>query len=190
MTTPRTLWSTRFTGLVIGLLGLAVACSVTVVVPPADDGDGTELSGSDTTNGDGTSTGGGGSTDGTDDGGATSGDGNPNSPCADQTNVYVLYVNESAARVVFVENFRDDANQVVSGAILVLQAAGDADDTRDRCITCPYQAGIRNIKYAQDGAQTSVPYPDDLFRGEFRCGDQITFTFKASGSVSTSVTTP
>lgn len=116
--------------------------------------------------------------------------GNPDSPCADQTNIYVSYVNRSSARVGFVESFRDQANQSLAASIYVLEAAGHSKDTRHKCITCPYQAGIRNVKYIRDGNQTAVPYPADLFSGAFRCGDHITFTFHENGSISTSVETP
>jgi hypothetical protein len=153
--------------LTIGLMSLVVGCEVTIINAPPDD---------DSTTGN--------------DGGTTSGGGNPNSPCPDNTNIYVSYVNESAARVVFVENFRDASNQVVSGSILALQAAGDPDDTQDKCITCPWQAGIRNIRYVQDGVTTSVPFPSDLLQGDFSCGDQITFVFQDDASVDVTAASP
>jgi len=157
----------------IGLLNLGAVCEMSVVVPQQEE-DGTQVSGSDTG----------------DDGGSTPIVGNPNSPCSDQTDIYVSFVNQSTAKVGFVENFRDEENHSLSAAIWVLQAAGDSGDTRNKCITCPWQAGIRNIKYILNGETTWVSYPEDLFRGDFTCGDNITFTFKENGSVETSVETP
>ena len=167
--------------LMIGLMSLAVGCSVTIVNEVPDNGDDTEVAGSDPTD-DGSGV--------ADDGGTTSDDGNPNSPCPDSTNIYVSYVNQSAARVVFVENFRDASNQVVSAKILALQAAGDPDDTQDKCITCPWQAGIRNIRYVQNGVTTSVEFPSDLFQGDFSCGDLITFVFQDDASVDVTAVSP
>lgn len=159
-----------FSVLMIGLMSLVVGCDVTVINAPPGDGGDTEVSGSDVADDDNSTTG--------NDEGTTSDGGNPNSPCQDNTNIYVSYVNASAARVVFVENFRDASNQVVSGSMILLQAAGDPDDTLDKCITCPWQAGIRNIRYVLDGVTTLVPYPSDLLQGDFSCGDQITFVFQ------------
>jgi hypothetical protein len=186
--------------LLAGLMCLGTGCYVNVMLPPSDDSGDTQVDGSDSSDSDGstatddggsgtaddgtTDTGGGADTDPGDD------EGNPNSPCPDQTNIYVSYVNESAARVVFVENFRDADNQVVSGSILALQATGDADSTLAKCITCPAQAGIRNIRYVLDGVTTYVDYPSDLFLGSFSCGDQITFVFKDGGSVESFAETP
>ena len=161
--------------LTIGLMSLVAGCGATIINAPPDDG-------SDVADDDDSTTG--------NDGGTTSGGGNPNSPCPDNTNIYVSYVNESAARVVFVEGFRDASNQVISGSILALQAAGDPDDTQDKCITCPWQAGIRNIRYVQDGVTTSVPFPSDLLQGDFSCGDQITFVFQDDASVDVTAASP
>ena len=36
----------------------------------------------------------------------------------------------------------------------------------------------------------TVPFPPDLFREDFRCGDNITFVFKDNASVDTLVETP
>jgi len=160
---------------------LGATCDVTSVVT-SDDGGGTQTDGSDSVDGDGAGTG--------DGGGSTSEEANPNSPCTDQTNIYVTYVNESSARIGFVENFEDEANHSLSSSSLILQAAGDQDATRDKCITCPWRAGIRNIRYIEDGETTTVPFPDDLYRGEFSCGDNITYVFKDNASVDTLVETP
>jgi len=161
--------------LTIGLMSLAIGCEVTIINAQPNDGSGLA-------NGDDSTTG--------NDGNTTSDEGNPNSPCTDKTNIYVSYVNKSSARVVFVENFRDSSNQVVSGSMMTLQAAGDADDTQDKCITCPAQAGIRNVRYVEDSVTTSVPFPTDLTQGDFICGDQITFVFQDGESVDVTVTTP
>jgi len=175
-------------GLVLMLGSFQQGCEVTLVMPEDDAGD-TQVGGSDA----GTDNTGG--TGGTDVAGDSTGDDNegiepnPNSPCADGTNIYVSYVNESSYRIGFVENFRDASNQVVSGSMVLLDAAGGANSTRNKCITCPAQAGIRNIKYVQNAVETAVPYPADLMRGAFVCGDHITFLFQAGG-VSTSVETP
>jgi hypothetical protein len=175
--------------LTIGLMSLGVGCSVTIVNELPDNGDDTEVGGSDpaddssdsTDNGDSSSE---------DDSDTTPTEGNPNSPCADNTNIYVSYVNQSSARVVFVENFRDSSNQPVSSKILTLQVAGDADDTLEKCMTCPWQAGIRNINYSRDGVMTVVRYPSDLFQGDFSCGDQITFIFQDDESVDVTASSP
>lgn len=176
-------------GLMIGLMTSVVGCEVTIVNLPPDNGDDTEVDGSDPTD-DGSGVADDGDSATGDDGGTTSSEGNPDSPCADTTNIHVSYVNQSAARVVFVENFRDASNQVVSAKILALQAAGDPDDTQDKCMTCPWQAGIRNIRYVQDGVTTSVPFPSDLFQGDFSCGDQITFVFEDNASVHVTAQSP
>ena len=175
--------------LTIGLMSLVVGCEVTIINALPDDGDDTEVSGSDPADDGSDVTDDGDSSSGDDDD-ATSDEGNPNSPCADKTNISVSYVNQSAARVVFVESFRDASYQVVSAKILTLQVAGDPDDTLDKCIPCPWQAGIRNIRYVQDGVTTLVPYPSDLFQGNFSCGDQITFVFHDDESVDVTAASP
>ena len=163
----------------VGLMSLGNGCSVTFVTPPAGD---TTTDGSGT-GGDGTSTTG-------DDPATTPNQSNPNSPCADQTNIQVTYVNESTAIVTFVEAFVDDDGQFVSKNLILLKAAGDPSATDETCITCPARAGIRNIALNQDGQYTSATPPPDLSRGSFQCGDHITFTFAADKTVHTTVETP
>lgn len=176
--------------LLFGMASLTAGCSVTIINEVPDSGDDTQVDGTDPTGDDGSDSAGDTDSAAGDDGDTTSTEGNPNSPCTDKTNIHVSYVNQSAARVVFVENFRDSANQVISSSILALQAAGDPDDTIEKCMTCPWQAGIRNIRYIRDGVTTLVTFPEDLFRGDFSCGDQITFVFQDDGSVSATATTP
>lgn len=170
--------------LAIGLMNMAPGCGTAV---PPDDGSDTQTDGSTPSLPDEPPP-----TDGSPDTGTdpAAPEPNPNSPCENQTDIYVSYVNQSSARVVFVENFRDEANKALSSSILSLQVTGTSGDVRHRCITCPYQAGIRNIRYIRDGVTTAVPYPQDLFRGTFQCGDHITFVFTDNGSVETSVETP
>jgi hypothetical protein len=176
-------WSVALVVLGIGLAGLWAACNVTIQMPPEGEDD-TQVGGSIPDNPD----------DGTppaDDPTPPDDDpGNPNSPCPDPTNIYVTYKNEWSARVSFIEGFRDESYAVLAGAIYVLEPAGTAGDTQNKCITCPNQAGIRSVQYLRDGAWTFEPYPSDLFRGAFKCGDHITFVFKNDGSVTTQVETP
>ncbi|UCD28399.1 MAG: hypothetical protein JSV03_15145 [Planctomycetota bacterium] len=192
MTTKQRTWVIAVVVLSIGLMSLGTMCEMTAVIPQEDGtGSGTGDDGGTTTGDDGgTTTGDDGGTTTGDDGDTTTEEPNPNSPCPDQTNIYVSYVNESTARVGFIENFRDQAYQSLSASSLVLQAAGDSGATREKCITCPWQAGLRNIKYIQNGQSTWVQYPPDLFRGDFRCGDNITFVFKDNATVDTLVETP
>jgi hypothetical protein len=180
-------WTGALIVLGLGLAGVGTACNVTIEVSP-DGGDNTQVAGSDPGTTGGTTPPTGGSTN--DQATPGSDQGNPNSPCSDLTNVYVSYVNKSSARVGFVENCRDDAYGVLAASIFVLEAAGQAGDTQTKCIACPHQAGVRNIKYIRDGVQTAVPYPSDLMRGSFQCGDNITFVFNENGTVSTQVSTP
>jgi hypothetical protein len=158
----------------MGMMSLGSVCDTTEVVISDGGGDG-QVDGTDPNNG----------------GGSDPGEEpNPNSSCEDQTDIYVSYVNESSARVGFVENFRDQAYNSLSASIHLLRAAGDPDAAKDKCITCPWQAGVRNITYIQDGESIKVTPPPDLYRGDFKCGDNITFVFKADMTVVTSVATP
>jgi len=166
------------------LTSMGAVCEMTVVNPPADN---TDLSPVTDDTDDATDPTGDEPSDDDDDMNAS---GNPNSSCADTTDVEVVYVNASSARVVFVENFRDESYAVLSSKMLTLQAAGDSGDEISKCIPCPYQAGIRNIKYVEDSIVTSVSYPDDLYQPAFTCGDRITFTFGADSTVRTSVQSP
>lgn len=168
----------------IALAGVWAGCNITIQMPPDGDDD-AQVGGSTPDNPDNETPPANDPTPPTDDAG-----GNPNSQCADQTNVHVTYKNEASGRVSFVESFRDESYAVLAGSILVLEPAGTTDDTRSKCIACPNQAGIRNLQYMVNGAWISVPYPDDVFRGEFQCGDNITFIFNSNRSVSIQVETP
>jgi hypothetical protein len=157
----------------VGLITLSAGCTVNLVVPPTDGQD---------TSGDQTAT------TGTDPG-TTANDSNPNSPCPDQTNIYVSYVNESTAIVTFVESFLDANQGAISKKIVLLRPAGDPQATVSKCIACPWQAGVHNISFAE-GETVRVPWPPDLFQGDFKGGDNITFTFKADYTIQTAVETP
>lgn len=170
----------KISRLVIAVLWVALTiggsgCSVTVVAPATD-----------TAGDEGSTTGGGTTTGG--DSSTTTNASNPNSPCPDRSNIYVSYVNESMSRITFVENFTDVNQQWVSAKMVVVGPAGDAGAKVEKCIACPWKAGIRNISYIEDGIR--APAPADLSKGQFQCGDHITFTFKADHSISTAVETP
>jgi hypothetical protein len=165
--------------IMVVLMSFADGCSVTFVTPPAGntttDGSGNGGDGSSTTGNDPTT---------------TPNESNPNSPCADQTDIQVTYVNESTAVVTFVEAFVDNDGQFVSKNLIQLKAAGNASATYETCITCPARAGIRTIALNEGGQYSSATPPPDLSRGSFKCGDHITFTVAADKIVHTTVETP
>ncbi len=111
----------------------------------------------------------------------TSGSGNG---CEDRNNLRVTYVNDSAVRVVFVENHRDASNTAVSARILSLQPKGSSGGTRVECIECPQTVGVRNIDYFDASPSSEGETPPDISRGAFRCGGGVTITFLADKTVS------
>jgi len=159
----------------IGLPILNLGCTVNLVVP--ESGDAGTASGTDST-----TTG--------NDAGTTTEESNPNSPCADKTNVYVSYVNQSSAQITFVESLRDESDRIVSAKMMLLQPVGDADANWDKCIDCPWKMGIKNLSFIEGGHTTKPSLPADLTRANFKCGDHVTFVFKTDYSVSATVVTP
>lgn len=114
----------------------------------------------------------------------TSGAGNG---CEDRNNLRVTYVNDSAVRVVFVENHRDASNTAISARILSLQPKGSSGATRVECIECPQTVGVRNIDYFDANPSSEGETPADISRGAFRCGGGVTITFLADKTVSIAV---
>ena len=185
MTMGRVLRWSMLAGILAALVCMGALCEVTIVNPPADNTG--ETGGTGGTGGTGDPDGTGDLGDGDMGDGDTGDGGNPDSSCAHPTDIEVYYINESTARVVFVEYFRDSSNASIASSIHALKAAGDPDATVIKCITCPYLAGIRNIRYVEDGVTTYAPYPADLIRPAFACGNRITYTFGADGTVTASV---
>ncbi len=148
------------------------ACTINVA-PPSGDGGGSQTAG-------------GGSTTPPD---TTPDEPNPNSPCSDGTNIHVTYVNESSAVVNFVEAFTDQAGASVSAKMVVLGAAGETPATASKCIPCPYRAAVRNISFTENGTER-IPVGPELTRGQFKCGDNITFVFKPDHSITVAAATP